>query len=91
VGMTPTPDELEALKATIGQLEEIRSLIEPVGSFRPVGKGGVYDLGGNVAEWVTGKDGGGIIKGLAAVTAHGTGGEYVRPPLAYIGFRVLEE
>ncbi|MCK4775173.1 MAG: hypothetical protein KAT30_10325, partial [Candidatus Krumholzibacteria bacterium] len=65
---------------------------EPVGSFRPAGPTNgarVYDLGGNVSEWVTGKNGEGIIKGLSAVSLHDKRAEYSRPPLVYVGFRVV--
>ncbi|MGD8415032.1 MAG: prolyl oligopeptidase family serine peptidase, partial [Candidatus Latescibacterota bacterium] len=93
IGYTPTPEELEALRPMIEQLEEKRLLIEPVGSFRPVqgaDGGGVYDLGGNVAEWVTGKNGRGNIKGLSAVSPRNEWTGYSRPPLSYVGFRVVE-
>jgi dipeptidyl aminopeptidase/acylaminoacyl peptidase len=93
IGYRPTPEELELLRPTIEKLEESRLLIEPVGSFRPVKStdgSGVYDLGGNVAEWVTSEDGRGNIKGLSAVSLRDKLGGYSRPPLSYVGFRVVE-
>jgi formylglycine-generating enzyme required for sulfatase activity len=93
VGYSPTPEDLVLLRAKIDELEKVRLLIEPVGSFRPVmGTDGnsVYDLGGNVAEWVTSEDGRGDIKGLSAVSPHNKLGDYSRPPMSYVGFRVIE-
>jgi len=93
VGYRPTPEDLVLLQEKIDELEKTRLLIEPVGSFRPVMSAdgiGVYDLGGNVAEWVTSEDGRGKIKGLSAVSPHSKLGDYSRPPLSYVGFRVIE-
>lgn len=89
VGYRPTPDELTALRGPIERLEATRSLLEPVGSFAPAGKSGVYDLGGNAAEWTTGPDGAGVIRGYSAVTCADSLDGYVRPPLSYVGFRVV--
>jgi dipeptidyl aminopeptidase/acylaminoacyl peptidase len=97
LGFRPTPDELELARKKIEELEKTRLLIEPVGSFRPVGsnaetgKLGVYDLGGNVAEWVTDENGQGMIKGLSAVSSRDDREKYSRPPFAYVGFRIIEE
>ena len=93
VGYTPTPEDLERVRQKIGELEKSRLLIEAVGSFRPVsvsGGQGVYDLGGNVAEWVTGKDGHGMILGPSAVSPRKNLEGYSRPPLNYVGFRIVE-
>jgi dipeptidyl aminopeptidase/acylaminoacyl peptidase len=93
VGYSPDPDELEMVKAKIGELEKVRLLIEPVGSFRPVfgaADNAAYDLGGNVAEWVTGENGRGKIRGLSAVSPRNDLGGYSRPPMSYVGFRVVE-
>jgi dipeptidyl aminopeptidase/acylaminoacyl peptidase len=93
IGYGPSPDDLDMLREKIIELERARLLIEPVGSFRPV-KGadgrGVYDLGGNVAEWVTKDDGRGDIMGLSAVSPRDNLGDYSRPPMSYVGFRVVE-
>jgi dipeptidyl aminopeptidase/acylaminoacyl peptidase len=94
LGFKPTPDEMEIIREKIDELEAIRLLIEPVGSFRPVVWNKdveIYDLGGNVAEWVTDKSGQGRIRGLSAVSGHDQLEEYSRPPLNYIGFRVVVE
>jgi len=92
-GYAPTPDDLALVREKIAELEQIRMLIEPVGSFRPVtspGGKGVYDLGGNVAEWVTGDGGQATIRGLSAVSPGDETTGYTRPPLNYVGFRVVE-
>jgi hypothetical protein len=106
IGYAPTPDEREALAAKIQELEKSRSLVEEVGSFRPAivratayeeaggdtasPKATVYDLGGNVAEWVTDKDGGKVM-GLSAVSPRDKALPYAPPPSTYVGFRVVEE
>jgi hypothetical protein len=106
IGYAPTPDEREMLAAKIQQLEKSRALIEEVGSFRPVfgmapgdsGPGGssdsrgaaVYDLGGNVSEWVTDKDGGKVM-GLSVVSPRDKALPYAPPLPKYVGFRVVEE
>jgi dipeptidyl aminopeptidase/acylaminoacyl peptidase len=90
-GYRPTPDEKTEVQKKIREIEKIRLLMEPVGSFRPAGKSGVYDLGGNVAEWVVANGGKGRIMGFSAVTSYDKRSPYKRPPLNYVGFRVCEE
>lgn len=90
-GSRPTPDELDELQEKIVEIEETRPLFEPVGSFRPFGEAGVYDLGGNVAEWVVTDGREGRIMGFSAVTSYDKRSPYKRPPLTYVGFRVFEE
>jgi dipeptidyl aminopeptidase/acylaminoacyl peptidase len=90
-GYSPTPDEIEMLRETIAALEESRLLIEEVGKFRPVGAGRIYDLGGNVAEWVVQSGGTGTVMGLSAVSPRDGRVPYERPPARYVGFRVCRE
>ncbi|NIM19990.1 MAG: prolyl oligopeptidase family serine peptidase [Candidatus Latescibacteria bacterium] len=90
-GYEATPDERDELLAIIEELEKTRLLIEPAGSFKPVGDQGLYDLGGNVAEWVVDAKGIGKIMGLSAVSSRDRLSVYKRPPLRYVGFRVCEE
>jgi dipeptidyl aminopeptidase/acylaminoacyl peptidase len=92
LGYDPTPDEMDEIREKIDELESKRLLIEPVGSFRPaVWKKtvAIYDLGGNVAEWVTGTNGQSRIRGLSAVSVNDKLEDYQRPPLKYVGFRVV--
>ncbi len=92
LGYNPTPDEMDIIREKIDELEAVRMLIEPVGSFRPAlwnKNVEIYDLGGNVAEWVTDRKGQGRIRGLSAVSGNDKQEEYSRPPLNYIGFRVV--
>ena len=90
-GYMATPDDSELLTGKISELEKSRLLVEEVGSFRPIGDEGIYDLGGNVAEWATDSEGMGEILGLSAVSSRDDRSVYSPPPLRYVGFRVLEE
>jgi dipeptidyl aminopeptidase/acylaminoacyl peptidase len=103
VGYSPSPDERRMIAEKIEALEKNRLLIEAVGSFPPVGgsdKTGagsspgagvkVYDLGGNVAEWASAKQGGKAM-GLSAVSPRDPATPYTPPRADYIGFRVVEE
>ncbi|MCK7483841.1 MAG: SUMF1/EgtB/PvdO family nonheme iron enzyme [Candidatus Moduliflexus flocculans] len=61
-GYAPNPDDVRRLAAKIEELGGPAALIKEVGRFSGSGKDGeelLYDLGGNAAEWVTAKDGGG--------------------------------
>jgi formylglycine-generating enzyme required for sulfatase activity len=82
----PKEDEVAALYQDSGG-ENVRSgELRVVGSFKPNGKPGeepIYDLGGNVAEWVIGKDGKGRIVGGSAERGKKA------PTPAFTGFRVV--
>ena len=103
VGYPPSPDERRMIAEKIEEIEKHRLLIEEVGSFPPVGgpdktdtgssRGAgvkVYDLGGNVAEWASAKEGGKAM-GLSAVSPRDPATPYAPPRAEYIGFRVVEE
>lgn len=65
-------------------------LLKPVGSFPGAGDDPVYDLGGNVAEWVVAKDGQGkAMGGSADRPADILETQAARP--AYIGLRPVRE
>ncbi|MBM4117061.1 peptidase S9 [bacterium] len=87
-GQAPGRDDAAALAETVAQLAVNRDLLEPVGSFAPAGSSGLYDLGGNAAEWV--REGGrAVARGLCAATAPDALGGEPAPPAAYIGLRVV--
>ena len=66
------------------------ALLKPVGSSAGAGEDPVYDLGGNVAEWVVTKDGKGKALGPSADRpADAKSPAAPRPD--YIGFRVVRE
>lgn len=89
-GYAPGHDDAAALAETVAQLAVNRDLLEPVGSFAPAGTSGLYDLGGNAAEWV--RDGGKTVaRGLCAATAPDPLGGEPAPPAAYVGLRVVVE
>jgi hypothetical protein len=90
-GHAVNPEDTQALRDKLQSLGGEAPLLRPVGSFKGVGKDDlVFDLGGNVAEWVIGKDGKGKIIGGSADTPADTKQEQRRPAPEYIGFRVIK-
>ncbi len=81
-------EDAVALAATVELLAVNRDLLEPVGSFAPAGASGLYDLGGNVAEWVR-AGAKSQARGLCAATAPDPLGGEPAPPADYIGLRVV--
>jgi len=81
-------DDAAALAATVERLAVNRDLLEPVGSFAPAGTSGLYDLGGNAAEWVR-AGGKALPRGLCAATAPDALGGEPAPPAGYVGLRVV--
>ena len=66
-GYEPNPDDAAALAAAIAELPGTAPLLRPVGSFPGRGDGAlVFDLGGNVAEWVVDDSGHGRVMGGSA-------------------------
>jgi dipeptidyl aminopeptidase/acylaminoacyl peptidase len=66
------------------------ALLKPVGSYAGAGEEPVYDLGGNVAEWVVAKDGQGkLLGGSADRPADAKAAVTTRPD--YMGFRVVRQ
>jgi dipeptidyl aminopeptidase/acylaminoacyl peptidase len=90
-GYSPNLEDIHRLTAKVEELEVNRSLLLPVGSFGPAGDSGIYDLGGNAAEWVvTGED----ERQVKAVGSWATAlddplAHSPEPPAAYTGFRVV--
>ena len=90
-GYAPNPDDTKKLRELADTLPEPGGLLKEVGSF--AGQGGegekrIYDLGGNVAEWVMTRDGKGkVIGGSADCPAGSNSG--CEPQPEYIGFRIV--
>ncbi len=69
-GYAVNPDDARGLREKIKELAGTAPLLREVGRFRGTGEGEqVFDLGGNVAEWTTGKDGAGVLRGGSADVA----------------------
>jgi len=90
-GYTVNPDDARALQKKLADLGPGSPLLSEVGRYKGLGKEAlVYDLGGNVAEWVVTKRGGQAYGGSADTPADGKKGT-VKPTPGYIGFRVVRE
>ncbi len=87
-GYSPIPEEVKLLKEKIKLLEKSGNLLMEAGSNPPAGKTGIFDLGGNAAEWCKTKDGKGKACGLSAVSATDKKTGYSAPENKYTGFRV---
>ncbi len=90
VGYDPNPEEAEKVREEVEEKFGHGALILPVGSMGPSYKG-IFDINGNVAEWVTTPDGKGKVMGLAANTAKDSKGKPSKICRCYTGFRVVEE
>lgn len=88
-GYAVNPEDAAKLRERLRELGGPAPLLKEVGSGRGVGKGEmVYDLGGNVAEWVATKDGKGAVRGGSAdAPADDRGG--AEAGAAYRGLRVV--
>jgi dipeptidyl aminopeptidase/acylaminoacyl peptidase len=86
-GYTVNPEDKERLRDKIKELPGPAPLLKPVGSFAPTkGKAAVFDLGGNVAEWV--QEG----EALGGSADRSVDEQQRSPPApAYIGLRVVRE
>ena len=90
-GYAPNSDDAARLKKKTADLAGRAPLLKPVGSFAGEGKEGeelVFDLGGNVAEWVLTRDGKGkVIGGSADCPADPKANCTAAPE--YVGLRVV--
>src|SRR5579863_2997903 len=90
-GYAPNPEDAAKLVEAAMKLNGAAPLLKEVGSFHGQGKDDeepIYDLGGNVAEWVLTRDGKGkVIGGSADCPADPRSN--CTPAPEYIGFRVV--
>jgi dipeptidyl aminopeptidase/acylaminoacyl peptidase len=90
-GYKLNPDDAARLQAKLKDLKGDAPLLKEVASFKGVGEDDlVFDLGGNVAEWCTTKDGKGKPLGGSADRPADSKGPGSLPAPAYIGFRVVK-
>lgn len=89
-GYAPNPDDANRLQQKVKQLGGNAPLLKPAGTFTGSGKEGeelVFDLGGNVAEWVTTDGKGRALGGSADCPADVRSVCNAAPE--YVGFRVV--
>ncbi len=90
-GYSPNPDDTVRLREKLKELPGAAPLLKQAGSF--AGRGGetespVFDLGGNVAEWVLTTDGKGKAEGGSA-DCPADARSNCTPAAEYVGFRVV--
>ena len=91
-GYSLNPDDAQKLEDKIKELPGDAPLLREVGSFAAEGDEGeelVFDLGGNVAEWVVATDGTGKTEGGSADRPSDNKTGYRAADAAYTGFRVV--
>ncbi|HXG66453.1 MAG TPA: SUMF1/EgtB/PvdO family nonheme iron enzyme, partial [Blastocatellia bacterium] len=90
-GYAVNPDDAARLREKISKLPGRAPLLKEVGSFKGAGTDHlVYDLGGNVAEWVVAADGSGRVMGGSADSPADAKWSVRKPAPEYIGFRVIK-
>jgi formylglycine-generating enzyme required for sulfatase activity len=91
-GYSLNPEDARKLEEKIKELPGDAPLLREVGSFVPEAEEGeelVFDLGGNVSEWVITSDGSGKTLGGSADRASDAKARYQPADPAYTGFRVV--
>jgi dipeptidyl aminopeptidase/acylaminoacyl peptidase len=91
-GYALNPEDAQRLEAKIKELSGDAPLLREVGNFAAAGDQGeelVFDLGGNVAEWVIAGDGSGKTLGGSADRPADVKAQYHAADPAYTGFRVV--
>lgn len=90
-GYAVNPDDAARLRETLNERDGEALLLKEVGSCRAVGDlEPVFDLGGNVAEWVTRKDGKGTVRGGSADSSADSKSRFNHAAPSYRGSRVIE-
>ena len=90
-GYAPNPEDTAKLREKAKELNRTAPLLKEVGSFPGKGRDDeepLYDLGGNVAEWVLTRDGKGKVLGGSADCPADPKANCTPAP-EYIGFRVV--
>ena len=90
-GYAPNPEDAARLREAAKKLNGAAPLLREVGSFHGQGKDDeepIYDLGGNVAEWVLTRDGTGKVMGGSADCPADAKASCTPAP-EYVGFRVV--
>ncbi|HKV24563.1 MAG TPA: prolyl oligopeptidase family serine peptidase [Candidatus Acidoferrum sp.] len=90
-GYSPNPDDTSLLREKAKEIGGVAPLLKEVGSFPGQGKEGeepIYDLGGNVAEWVLTRDGKGKVIGGSADCPSNPESSCTAEP-EYTGFRLV--
>ena len=91
-GYAINPEDASRLQEKVKALPGKTPLLKEVGSFKGVGKEAIFDLGGNVAEWVLDKTGQkGVILGASADTPADRHALHLPAAPEYVGFRVVHE
>jgi dipeptidyl aminopeptidase/acylaminoacyl peptidase len=91
-GYALNPDDAARLAAKVKELPGVAPLLREAGSFPGVGKEDeelIFDLGGNVAEWVVARDGKGKALGGSADRPADPKAQRTSAAAEYIGFRVV--
>ena len=91
-GYSVNPEDAQKLEEKIKELPGDAPLLREAGSFAAEGEEGeelIFDLGGNVAEWVVAADGSGKAEGGSADRPSDNKAGYHPPDATYIGFRVV--
>jgi dipeptidyl aminopeptidase/acylaminoacyl peptidase len=91
-GYSVNPEDAASLQKKIKELVGVAPLLREVGSFHAADDDGdVFDLGGNVAEWVEKKDGTGELRGGSADAPADVKLRVNSAAPDYRGFRVVKE
>jgi len=91
-GYAVNPDDAARLRETLKKQDSEALLLKEVGSFRAAGtEEAVFDLSGNVAEWVTTKDGKGAVRGGSADAPADSTQKKNQAAASHYRFRVVQE